>query len=183
MSSNTRPDWTEEQVALLTEMWKSKTSSASKIATALTEKFVRPFSRNSVIGKAHRMGLKGAGALASKHRGRKPRVYAPKPKKPKPQIIIENPRMTSGELLAIVTDMVDRKRSEEPVIAIPPSRRVTILDLHAGVCRYPIGDPLEEDFTFCGAECDLTRPYCVEHHTLSYRPIVKKPKVAWRARR
>ncbi len=46
-------EWTEQRVATLTRLWEEGRS-ASQIAEALGD-----VSRNAVIGKAHRLGLKG----------------------------------------------------------------------------------------------------------------------------
>ena len=44
---------------------------------------------------------------------------------------------------------------------------VGLLDLTSRTCRWPIGDPLKEDFQYCGARCDMDRPYCSEHRARS----------------
>lgn len=40
---------------------------------------------------------------------------------------------------------------------------VTILDLNASTCRWPIGDPRSESFRYCGAHAPATGPYCTAH--------------------
>jgi GcrA cell cycle regulator len=70
---------------------------------------------------------------------------------------------------------------EEVEIAV--SDRVTLSDIGPGVCKWPIGDPLAADFTFCGDACDVTRPYCELHHKIAYVPITKQKQPAWRVHR
>ena len=46
---------------------------------------------------------------------------------------------------------------------------VSIVDLREGTCRWPIGDPQDEEhFGYCGAPCELDRPYCGEHCAMAY---------------
>ncbi len=80
--------WTEERIGTLTKMWEGG-STASEIATELGG-----VSRNAVIGKAHRLGLKARPspvkandkkAAAKKEAAAKPVVPKPKPKAPAPR--------------------------------------------------------------------------------------------------
>lgn len=40
---------------------------------------------------------------------------------------------------------------------------IGIMDLNAHTCRWPIGDPLEPDFGFCGKHTAENKPYCEDH--------------------
>jgi len=86
--------WTEERIATLTKMWEGG-ATASQIADELGG-----VSRNAVIGKAHRLGLKSrpspvkaneekgaakAKAPPAKPAAAKPAAAKPKPQAPKPQ--------------------------------------------------------------------------------------------------
>jgi hypothetical protein len=42
--------------------------------------------------------------------------------------------------------------------------------LEANDCRWPIGDPRDADFHFCGAQQMAGRPYCSHHWQISYVP-------------
>ena len=46
----------------------------------------------------------------------------------------------------------------------------SLLELEAGECRWPVGDPRQEGFHFCGAQQVLGRPYCIQHWQLSFVP-------------
>ena len=35
-------------------------------------------------------------------------------------------------------------------------------------CQWPIGDPLEEGFHYCGGQNIPTKPYCIEHYKKAY---------------
>lgn len=68
--------WTDERIEKLTKMWEGG-STASQIADELGG-----VSRNAVIGKAHRLGLKARPSPVKPNE--KPARPAPAPKKPKP---------------------------------------------------------------------------------------------------
>ena len=59
-------------------------------------------------------------------------------------------------------------RHEEPGSA-------TVLTLGAHMCKWPIGDPSSEGFTFCGRRSS-EGPYCVEHARVAYQPQQTKKK-------
>jgi hypothetical protein len=44
----------------------------------------------------------------------------------------------------------------------------TLMELTRETCRFPIGDPLEADFAFCGAQRERG-PYCEFHARLAYQ--------------
>ncbi len=47
-------------------------------------------------------------------------------------------------------------------------RLVTLEDLTAGMCRWPFGDPGDEDFHFCGKKAVQGKPYCADHAAKAY---------------
>lgn len=55
-----------------------------------------------------------------------------------------------------------------PLELLPLSERIgvgkAVLALKNQHCKWPIGDPVKEDFHFCSApRVDMSRPYCREH--------------------
>jgi GcrA cell cycle regulator len=56
----------------------------------------------------------------------------------------------------------------------PGPERVTLMDLRPGVCRWPIGDPIEPGFGFCGDSCDLAASYCPAHYRMAYVPSANR---------
>lgn len=46
----------------------------------------------------------------------------------------------------------------------------TMTDLEHNDCRWPIGDPRQPGFHFCGAKQELGRPYCSHHWEMSFIP-------------
>ena len=45
-----------------------------------------------------------------------------------------------------------------------------LLDLTEATCRWPVGEPDQADFAFCGAAPFKHYPYCVAHCLIAYRP-------------
>lgn len=55
-------------------------------------------------------------------------------------------------------------------------RGLTIIELERDSCRWPLGDPMQASFRFCGNPgADFTaspaRPYCSWHHERAYTPM------------
>jgi GcrA cell cycle regulator len=50
----------------------------------------------------------------------------------------------------------------------------TVLTLGAHMCKWPIGDPASDGFTFCGRRSDREGPYCNEHARVAYQPQQQK---------
>jgi hypothetical protein len=46
----------------------------------------------------------------------------------------------------------------------------TVATLEKNDCRWPIGDPREADFHFCGAHQVPGRPYCELHWRMAFQP-------------
>ena len=58
---------------------------------------------------------------------------------------------------AVGARAMSRSKPQEP-------RRISdVIDLMAGMCRWPSGDPGEADFHFCGRPAAAGKPYCAEH--------------------
>ena len=73
-----------------------------------------------------------------------------------------------------------------PVVAAAPQASVpapapelagtaTVLTLGAHMCKWPIGDPSSDSFTFCGRRQD-EGPYCMEHARVAYQPVQTKKR-------
>ncbi|GAA0568861.1 GcrA family cell cycle regulator [Caenispirillum bisanense] len=113
--------WNDERIELLKSLW------AEGLTTGEIGKRLG-VSKNAVVGKAHRLGLKGRPSPIKRTRkAAKPEAPAKKP---------------------------------DPV----PS----LVDLAAHTCRWPIGDPREPGFHFCGKPALAGKPYCAEHAAIAY---------------
>lgn len=136
--------WTDERVEKLKSLWADGWS-----AGQIEKELERAFSRSAILGKLHHLGM-----LANKNSA----VTIPRRREP----VIRSPLINT---LAIA----DRSKSVE--VHPPESQGVALLDLENHHCRYPIGDPQERDFHFCGGPADLEqgRSYCPYHARLAYR--------------
>lgn len=149
--------WTDERIELLRGLWE-KGLSASQIAEQLGD----GISRNAVIGKAHRLGLKSR----------------PSPVKTSGEPAEE----TAVTSIAGMTIAQADDPAEDPTPAAPPaprpaatppaapkSEKTTLLDLSDKICKWPIGHPGEPDFHFCGKPSQPGFPYCSEHCAVAYQ--------------
>ena len=57
-----------------------------------------------------------------------------------------------------------------PVYFVEEPGSATVLTLGAHMCKWPIGDPSTDSFTFCGRRSDGDGPYCVNHARVAYQP-------------
>ena len=58
------------------------------------------------------------------------------------------------------------------VYATPPLIRLT-----ERTCKWPLGDPLKDDFCFCGNDSPDNTPYCTYHQKLAYQPSSERRRV------
>ncbi len=145
--------WTEERVALLKKLWLEGLS-ASQIAKQLGG-----VTRNAVIGKVHRLGLSGRATPSSPPR---PAFKAPRPPRP-----VSNASLAPRRALA-------HPPAPQPQTAyyVEEPGSATVLTLGAHMCKWPIGDPASDGFTFCGRRIG-EGSYCNEHARLAYQPQQK----------
>jgi GcrA cell cycle regulator len=149
--------WTDERVETLKKLWLDGLS-ASQIAKQLGG-----VTRNAVIGKVHRLGLSGRATPSQPQRPifKAPRAARPAITAPAPRRAIEPALATAA------AQPVAPYQPEEPGSA-------TVLTLGAHMCKWPIGDPSSDGFTFCGRRSEREGPYCVDHARVAYQPQQKK---------
>lgn len=151
--------WTDERVDALRKLWLDGLS-ASQIAKELGG-----ITRNAVIGKVHRLGLSGRAAPSQ------PQRTATKPARPVGTLPapLRRPEAAPAGVAVAPVKATAAFRCEEPGSA-------TVLTLGAHMCKWPIGDPGADGFSFCGrrtgAEAD--GPYCGEHARLAYQPQTRR---------
>ena len=143
--------WTEEREQKLKKLWE-KGYTASQIAEMLGE----GTTRNAVIGKAHRLKL--AARVASKQSA-----------SPKKQDAASGPNKQEG--------YISRKSRFKSLIlnkdfeAEKPTQLENLTDHH---CRWPIGNPDEENFYFCGRNPERNFSYCKLHIFMAFQPRNQK---------
>jgi GcrA cell cycle regulator len=166
--------WTEERVAELKKLW-AEGHSASQIAKRLGS-----VTRNAVIGKVHRLGLSGR-ATPSRPVKRPPRLA-----RPKPQVMPRQAPARAGVSQAALREPVTALAAPLPAIPeariepqlLPNGDMVTVLTVKDSMCKWPLGDPADANFGFCGrASCDGS-PYCVDHARVAFQPAKKRERRA-----
>jgi GcrA cell cycle regulator len=159
--------WTDERVEQLRKLW-SEGLSASQIATRLGD-----VTRNAVIGKVHRLGLAGR-ATTSRIKTLRPRKNVARVNKRQRLSRFHSPggalgRDPFGTPFGDAGSAVPPRAYEE--LVIPLEERASILTLKESSCRWPIGDPQQEDFHFCGRSKIEGLPYCEFHARRAFQPV------------
>ena len=168
--------WTEERVAELKKLW-AEGHSASQIAKRLGS-----VTRNAVIGKVHRLGLSGR-ATPSRPVKRPPRLARPKPQVLPRQASAAAPRPAGGALAvrsepAHVQTHISEAEANITPQRLPNGDMVTVLTVKDSMCKWPIGDPADAAFGFCGHGTSEGSPYCAEHARVAFQPAKKRERRA-----
>lgn len=161
--------WTEDRVEVLKKLW-AEGHSASQIAKELGG-----VTRNAVIGKVHRLGLSGR-ATPSRPVKRPPRLARPKPRL-QPDGTVVTPKARPAAALDAPLRTAEKAAM---VAALPPQKladgeAATILTLRDSMCKWPIGDPADPKFAFCGRKA-ASGPYCSEHGKVAFQPAKKRER-------
>ena len=114
--------WTDDKIKQLKKLW-GKGKSTVEIAKELG------ISKNSVIGKVHRLNL----------------VARPSPIKKVAPVVQKPVKKAAG--------------------------KCGLMDLKTSTCRWPIGEPTDEDFHFCGKQTVMGKPYCPDHCQIAYTSL------------
>jgi GcrA cell cycle regulator len=150
--------WTDERVDLLKRLW-SEGLSASQIAQKLGG-----VTRNAVIGKVHRLGLSGR-ATPSR----------PARRSVKPAIARPVRAATPASIAAAPRPAPPPPAPVEPAL-LPSGEFATVLTLSSHICKWPIGDPDDANFRFCGRHAGAASPYCEAHARVAYQPQKKRTR-------
>jgi GcrA cell cycle regulator len=167
--------WTTEAVEDLKKLALAG-KSASNIAAALGVA-----SRNAVIGKASRMGLKLGGG------GRGPGTRKALPGRPQwASAPYPRPNASHGSDVALVGD--PRVKPGEGRSAwklgeaeIGEMRRVRFEEIREFACRWPLGDPRSGEFAYCGLTPAKGQSYCAGHCRMAYRSSNARAKPSQQA--
>ncbi len=174
--------WTEKMVEDLKIMWKQGLTTG-EIGKRLG------VSKNSIVGKVHRLQLDARPSPIKKKEPEEVKEIKKEKKCCKSKSTEQAVEKEKAEVKTEkkVTEKVIEK-APEPVIEevktftpkpVTPAKtyngnaKLTDLDNHT--CRWPIGDPKDENFHFCGRKIKLGQTYCEEHAALAYvKPNNKK---------
>jgi GcrA cell cycle regulator len=93
-----------------------------------------------------------------------------KAERPKP-VKVEKPKLVKLKALPPEPAKKEEKKPKRVKLKlITDEFQVTIHELQPHHCRYPIGDPRQPDFRYCGRFQYGNGPYCLEHQQLCYTP-------------
>jgi len=157
---NTNP-WTPELTERLVALTKAG-DSGSAIAAKLG------VTRSAVIGKVHRLGMQ----LGNCRNGNG-QIRTGRPQKP---------------VLTSFNKYRNRKAKSKPEFQkapIPPPNvedipRKAFAELSENDCRFPVNDPKDSDFGFCGNSKIPGSSYCAAHHARCWLSVPVKPRPALR---
>ena len=145
--------WTDEKIAELKRLW-LEGKSTGEIGKIIG------MSKNAVVGKAHRLGLESRPSPIKRNEDVKD-VKAAAAKVGKAEKTLKSGKAEKGDSADKAGEVGSAaKKSGSKVDA---GKGVTLVDLNMHTCRWPIGDPKDPDFHFCGKEVELGKPYCEEH--------------------
>jgi len=138
--------WDEENVSRLKELWDQG------LPTAQIGKLLG-FTKNAVVGKAHRTGLERRPSPIRRSATKPDRKKARSPLVPK--LNFEKKNGDSQE-------NIDTSNKFQPVM------KDIFLTKQKRGCEWPLGHPEEKDFRFCNNERFSDKPYCLEHCAIAY---------------
>ena len=137
--------WDDNNVAKLRDLWDQG------LPTAQIGKLLG-FTKNAVVGKAHRIGLERRPSPIRRTAVKPDRKKARSPVMPK--LNFESKQETLSE---------NKEYSGfQPVV-----KNMFNISTKRG-CEWPQGHPEESDFNFCGKDRFEDKPYCLEHCAVAY---------------
>jgi len=148
--------WSDEKIALLKELWVLNLTGA-KIAEIMAERKM-PTPKNAIYKKVQRLGLTPRGS---------PIVNISSSKSRK-SMIQEAKSISSTPATSSFVSSQAFEKSQDYKAPLPS--RMAKYDRGEGCC-WPIGDPRNDNFHFCGKN-RAGRNYCVFHERIAYhRPL------------
>jgi len=171
--------WTDERIEELTRLWQAGMS-ASEIGKQLG------VSKNAVVGKAHRLKLPSRPSpIKQSDKG-----AAQKPASTAETATSASASASTSTAAAASTPARSAPSQQSSAEAARPRRKPAVQKARNGTtarlngtsiraqvearggggtgCLWPIGDPNDPDFHFCGAAPAPGKPYCAEHAARAY---------------
>lgn len=136
-------------------------------------------SRNAVIGKANRIGIKlSGGGRASAPGGTAARAYRAQWAMPRaqPGAVKQGPAVAPARSPGTIPGSRPgggEGRQAAWILAeseVGEMRRVRFEDIREFACRWPLGDPRSGEFAYCGLKPVEGHSYCAGHCRMAYRP-------------
>jgi len=143
-------DWTEEKVARLKKMWADGLS-----AGQISRMIDGVVSRSAVLGKVHRLKLPARKTVIL------PKNHQPRRRRTKPPSV---PLQALPLLTALACEPLPQ---QDPTDVARVSFDAYERRLH---CMWPVGDPRDSGFGFCGLPPFVGARYCAHHCRVAYVP-------------
>ena len=147
-------NWTKENIEFLQKHWGTCT------AREISEKMGAGFTRNSIIGKASRLGL------SAKIKTRK----ATSNQNLESNLEENNIKVKRGRRSKFKSLIIEKD--------FEPENPKQLEELDESSCKWPIGHPDEKSFYFCGRSSLKDFSYCKLHLLYAYQPKGKKEDAA-----
>ncbi len=181
--------WDDARVELLKKYW-AEGNSAAEVARLLGGFENYPDrGRSAVLGKLNRLQIRSPAEKKMTKQG--PRVYQQKTRRPYPSNAAPKSGRPKKEpqtpTLSAIANGVEKVRfkvepkEEPPLHQLPPPTslmpdggRVTVLHLSDKTCKWPVGDPGDKDFCFCGHTPRDRSPYCEYHSRAAWQPLYSR---------
>lgn len=159
---NKAVQWTKERDDQLIELWNSK----ERPSAAAIANIIGGVTRNAVIGRICR--LRARGREIESRDG--PKHFRPRPRERSRPVINFGAAPSRRSVMARGNQNARKPRPDLPAYAyaLPPpepssASNVKLVELSEHHCRWPIGDPRDPGFAFCGAHHTLGSSYCEYH--------------------
>ena len=136
--------WNQQKVEDLKKLWNDGVAT-SRIGEQLG------FTKNAVIGKAFRLGLERR--QNSRKKISQPASFS--------STTLYRETSSSSSSISVKKEPIRRREKfsfKKSIVGTGNFRS----------CQWPIGDPLEEGFHYCGGQNIPTKPYCIEHFKKAY---------------
>ena len=144
--------WTEDKVSQLRELWDQglPTSQIGKILD---------FTKNAVVGKAHRIGLERRPSPIKRNIMKPDRKKARAPMVPNLSVSLKS----DSDFNQKVDSDYDLSKSQGKYLA-----QYLLMSKKNTGCEWPNGHPNESSFFYCGHEKVEGKPYCTKHCEQAY---------------
>jgi GcrA cell cycle regulator len=136
--------WNQQKVEDLKKLWNDGVAT-SRIGEQLG------FTKNAVIGKAFRLGLERR--QNSRKKISQPASFS--------STTLYRETSSSSSSISVKKEPIRRREKfsfKKSIVGTGNFRS----------CQWPIGDPLEDGFHYCGGQNIPTKPYCIEHFKKAY---------------
>lgn len=146
--------WDDENVLKLRELWDQG------LPTAQIGKLLG-FTKNAVVGKAHRIGLERRPSPIRRTSVKPDRKKARSPVTPKLNF-------ESKDSKEVLNPHNKENLYKQTNNSFKPSIKSLFGSVNKRGCEWPEGDPDEPGFHFCEKERFEEKPYCLDHCAIAY---------------